>query len=204
MPAVDWRRTDRRVVTFERIVGQASPTAPRLMRARHDPDRIMENAARAFFFSQVFKDGFFHGDMPRQYPDRPGGDHRRLDFGIMGRIEMADRRHMADILVGFLERDYVKVADRLLRRRLSARRRRPDGFVQAVRSIGEPILGLPLEDLVRPADGAAPGDGRAVPHADPAAAPAAAETMVVAGGRPDCLTRRSICGSSPSRSSRSG
>lgn len=147
VPEVDWRRTGRRVVTFERVTGLGVDDRAALVRAGHDPDRIMENAARAFF-SQVFRDGFFHGDMhPGNILIDRAGTIVALDFGIMGRVSMADRRHMAEILVGFLERDFVKVADVFF----AAGFLPPDtdrmDFAQAVRSIGEPILGLPLEEI---------------------------------------------------------
>jgi ubiquinone biosynthesis protein len=147
VPAVDWRRTGRRVVTFERIVGQGITDRAALIAAGHDPDRIMENAAKAFF-SQVFKDGFFHGDMhPGNILIDREGTIVALDFGIMGRVDMADRRHMAGILVGFLERDYVKVADVFFAAGFLPDDADRMAFVQAVRSIGEPILGLPLEEI---------------------------------------------------------
>lgn len=147
VPWVDWRRTSRRVVTFERIIGQGVADRAALIRAGHDPDRIMENAAKAFF-SQVFKDGFFHGDMhPGNMMIDRDGVIVALDFGIMGRVDMNDRRHMAEILVGFLERDYVKVADVFFAAGFLPDDADRMAFVQAVRSIGEPILGLPLEEI---------------------------------------------------------
>ncbi len=147
VPEVDWRRTGRRVVTFERIIGQDITNRAALILAGHDPDRIMENAAKAFF-SQVFKDGFFHGDMhPGNILIDREGTIVALDFGIMGRVDMNDRRHMAEILVGFLERDYVKVADVFFAAGFLPDDADRMAFVQAVRSIGEPILGLPLEQI---------------------------------------------------------
>ena len=147
VPWVDWRRTSRRVVTLERIIGQGVDDRAALIRAGHDPDRIMENAARAFF-SQVFKDGFFHGDMhPGNMLIDREGTIVALDFGIMGRVDMSDRRHMAEILVGFLERDYAKVADVFFAAGFLPDDADRMAFVQAVRSIGEPILGLPLEEI---------------------------------------------------------
>jgi ubiquinone biosynthesis protein len=147
VPEVDWRRTGRRVLTLERVIGQHVGGRARLIAAGHDPDRIMENASRAFF-SQVFKDGFFHGDMhPGNFLIDAEGTIVALDFGIMGRVEMTDRRHMAEILIGFLDRDYVSVADVFFRAGFLPPEADKMAFVQAIRSIGEPILGLPLEEI---------------------------------------------------------
>ena len=147
VPAVDWRRTGRRVLTLERVVGQHVSGRAKLIAAGHDPDLIMENASKAFF-NQVFRDGFFHGDMhPGNFMIDAEGTIVALDFGIMGRVEMADRRYMAEILVGFLQRDYVSVADVFFKAGFLPPEADKMGFVQAVRSIGEPILGLPLEEI---------------------------------------------------------
>jgi ubiquinone biosynthesis protein len=147
VPEVDWRRTGRRVLTLERIVGEHVSGRARVIAAGHNPDVIMENASKAFF-NQVFRDGFFHGDMhPGNFMIDAEGTIVALDFGIMGRVEMADRRHMAEILVGFLERDYLKVADVFFKAGFLPPEADRMGFVQAVRSIGEPILGLPLEEI---------------------------------------------------------
>lgn len=147
VPAVDWRRTGRRVVTFERIIGSHVADRASLIAKGLDPDAMMEHAARVFF-NQVFRDGFFHGDM---HPGNILIDHDgtivALDFGIMGRVDMADRRHMAEILVGFLQRDYVTVADVFFKAGFLPPDADRMAFVQAVRSIGEPILGLPLEEI---------------------------------------------------------
>jgi len=95
VPGVDWRRTGRRVVTFERIVGFHVADRGSLIARGLDPDVMMEHAARVFF-NQVFRDGFFHGDMhPGNILIDPDGTIVALDFGIMGRVDMADRRHMA-------------------------------------------------------------------------------------------------------------
>lgn len=147
VPGIDWRRTGQRVVTFERITGLPVSDREQLIEAGHDPDLIMERAARVFF-NQVFRDGFFHGDMhPGNMMIDEAGTIVALDFGIMGRVDMADRRHMAEILVGFLERDYAKVADVFFAAGFLPPEADRMAFVQAIRSIGEPILGLPLEEI---------------------------------------------------------
>ena len=147
VPRVDWRRTGRRVVTFERVSGLPTDERAALIEAGFDPDAILAQAA-VVFFNQVFRDGFFHADM------HPGnmlidGDGRivALDFGIMGRLDLPTRRRLAEILVGFLERDYARVAGVFFEAGYVPPQQDEAQFQQACRAIGEPILGLPLNEI---------------------------------------------------------
>lgn len=147
VPGVDWRRTARRVVTFQRVSGLPIDEREVLIRHGHDPDRIMAKAA-VVFFNQVFRDGFFHADMhPGNMLIDADGDIVALDFGIMGRLDLETRRHLAEILVGFLNRDYSQVAMVFFRAGYVPRDQDPQAFQQACRAIGEPILGLPLAEI---------------------------------------------------------
>lgn len=147
VPSVDWRRTARRVVTFQRVSGLPADEREVLIRHGHDPDRIMAKAA-VVFFNQVFRDGFFHADMhPGNMLIDAEGDIVALDFGIMGRLDLETRRHLAEILVGFLDRDYHRVATVFFRAGYVPRDQDPQAFQQACRAIGEPILGLPLAEI---------------------------------------------------------
>jgi ubiquinone biosynthesis protein len=147
VPRVDWRRTARRVVTFERVSGLPADEREVLLAHGHDPDRIMAQAA-VVFFNQVFRDGLFHADMhPGNMLVAPDGAIVALDFGIMGRLDMATRRHLAEILVGFLTRDYPGVAAVFFRAGYVPPHQDQEAFQQACRAIGEPILGLPLNEI---------------------------------------------------------
>jgi ubiquinone biosynthesis protein len=147
VPRVDWRRTARRVVTFERVAGLRTDRRRELIEAGIDPDRILATAARVFF-NQVFRDGFFHGDMhPGNMLVSREGEIIAMDFGIMGRLDLSTRRHLAEILMGFLQRDYGRVADVFFRLGFVPRGQDRDAFTQACRAIGEPILGLPLNEI---------------------------------------------------------
>jgi ubiquinone biosynthesis protein len=147
VPRVDWRRTGKRVVTFERVTGLPADERAVLIEAGHDPDRIMAQAATVFF-NQVFRDGFFHADMhPGNMLVDAHGDIVALDFGIMGRLDLPTRRNLAEILVGFLGRDYRRVADVFFRAGYVPAHQDPQAFQQACRAIGEPILGLPLNEI---------------------------------------------------------
>ncbi|HET6467255.1 MAG TPA: 2-polyprenylphenol 6-hydroxylase [Geminicoccaceae bacterium] len=147
VPRVDWRRTARRVVTFERVTGFPADDRERLIAAGFEPDRIMEQAARVFF-NQVFRDGFFHADMhPGNMLVDARGDIVAMDFGIMGRLDLATRRHLAEVLVGFLRADYALVADVFFRAGFLPPDEDREAFTQACRAIGQPILGLPLDEI---------------------------------------------------------
>jgi ubiquinone biosynthesis protein len=147
VPRVDWRRTGRRVVTFERVTGLPADDRARLIAAGFDPDRIMEQAARVFF-NQVFRDGFFHADMhPGNMLIDARGDIVAMDFGIMGRLDLTTRRHLAEVLVGFLRADYGLVADVFFRAGFLPPDEDRAAFTQACRAIGQPILGLPLSEI---------------------------------------------------------
>jgi ubiquinone biosynthesis protein len=147
VPRVDWRRTTQRVVTFERITGLPADEPLGLIEAGHDPDRIMAQAA-VVFFNQVFRDGFFHADMhPGNMLIDPDGNIVALDFGIMGRLDIATRRHLAEILVGFLTRDYRRVAGVFFQAGFVPASQDQEAFQQACRAVGEPILGLPLNEI---------------------------------------------------------
>ncbi|MFO1037424.1 MAG: 2-polyprenylphenol 6-hydroxylase [Geminicoccaceae bacterium] len=147
VPKVDWRRTARRVATFERIYGLPMNDRARLIREGFDPDAILERAA-IVFFNQLFRDGFFHADMhPGNMLLDRHGDIVALDFGIMGRIDLETRRNLAETLLGFLFRQYERVADVFFRAGYVPADQDRQAFQQACRAIGEPILGLPLEDI---------------------------------------------------------
>lgn len=147
VPAVDWQRTGRRVLTTERVIGIPISDREALVAAGHDLEQVLANAAGAFF-QQVFRDGFFHGDMhPGNCFVAADGAVVAVDFGIMGRLDLVTREFLADMLMGFLDGDYRKVADVHFRAGYVPPTQSRDIFTQACRSIGEPIFGLPLAQI---------------------------------------------------------
>jgi ubiquinone biosynthesis protein len=147
VPRVDWRRTGRRVVTFERVSGLPADERSHLIERGHDPDAILAQAA-VVFFNQVFRDGFFHADMhPGNMLIDAEGRIVALDFGIMGRLDLATRRRLAEILVGFLDRDYGRVAAVFFAAGYVPAHQDEAQFQQACRAIAEPILDLPLNEI---------------------------------------------------------
>jgi ubiquinone biosynthesis protein len=96
----------------------------------------------------VFRDGYFHGD---QHPGNMFVDAEGrigvVDFGIMGRLDRATRFYLADMLLGFLNRDYRRVAEIHFDAGYVPPHQSLDSFAQACRSIGEPIFGRPLQEI---------------------------------------------------------
>lgn len=141
VPAVDWQHTGARVLTTEWVEGVPLRSAAELEAAGHDPRKIAVLVVRQFL-TQALRDGFFHADMHQGnlFVDAQG----RLvcvDFGIMGRLDAAMRRFMAETLAGFLARDYQRVANVHYEAGFVPRRHPVPVFAQALRAIGEPVFG---------------------------------------------------------------
>ena len=100
------------------------------------------------FLKQAVRDGFFHGDMHQGnlFVDQKG-NIIPVDFGIMGRLDKDNRKFLAEILYGFIQRDYKKVADVHFQAGLVPQGASKDEFAQALRSVGEPIFGQSIKDI---------------------------------------------------------
>jgi len=147
VPAMDWARTGRRVLTLERVDGVPVDEVEALRAAGHDIEAIVANMARVFFL-QVFRDGFFHADLhPGNLLVDEDGAIRALDFGIMGRLDRRTRHYLAEMLASFLAGDYRRVAEVHIRAGYVPADQSVEDFAQAARAIAEPILGLPLGEI---------------------------------------------------------
>jgi ubiquinone biosynthesis protein len=147
VPQVDWQRTGRVVLTLERISGVRVDDRAAILAAGHPIDALLGKAAAAFF-NQVFRDGFFHADLhPGNMFVAEDGALVVVDFGIMGRLDRATRCYLADMLLGFLSGDYRQVAEVHFAAGYVPTEQSVDVFTQACRSIGEPILGRPLQEI---------------------------------------------------------
>ena len=147
VPRIDWRRTARRILTLERVRGLASDDRAGMIDAGFDPDRILTRAAE-ILFKQVFRDGFFHADMhPGNMFIDDKGDMVPVDFGIMGRLDPATRRFLGEMLLGFLTSDYKRVADVHFDAGYVPAGQDKQAFMQACRSIAEPIRDRPLTEI---------------------------------------------------------
>jgi ubiquinone biosynthesis protein len=140
VPWVDWQRSAARVLTLEWIDGVRIDDVAALTAAGHKPAALLDTAARVFF-EQVFEHGFFHADMHAGNIFVDGeGRLRPVDFGIMGRLEKADRHYIADMLAALLQRNYMKVAQIHVKAGLIPRATDVGVFAQACRAVGEPLL----------------------------------------------------------------
>jgi len=147
VPAVDWSRTECRVLTTEWIEGTPIRDRAALEAAGHDPKRIATLLVRSFL-NQALRDGFFHADMHQGnlFVDADG-KLVAVDFGIMGRLDHAMRRFMAETLAGFLARDYRRVAEVHFDAGFVPSTHAVETFAQALRAIGEPIFGRTARDV---------------------------------------------------------
>lgn len=147
VPKVYWQHTAERVLTTERIRGFRIDDIDGMTEAGYDVDAVLANSSRIFFL-QVFRDGFFHADIhPGNMFVDETGRLTPVDFGIMGRVSWKDRVFLADMLVGFLARDYKKVADVHFEAGFVPPHKSRDAFCQALRAIGEPLLDRPLNEI---------------------------------------------------------
>ncbi len=139
VPKVDWNRTGRDVLTMEWIDGIKLSDRAALAASTVDQKQLGETVIQSFL-RHALRDGFFHADMHQGnlFVDAEG----RLvavDFGIMGRIGMKERRFLAEILYGFITRDYRRVAEVHFEAGYVPSHHSVDEFAQAIRAIGEPI-----------------------------------------------------------------
>src|SRR5262245_22881101 len=147
VPEVDWTRTARRVLTTNWIEGIPLGDIEGLQRAGHDPDRLAEVLIQSFL-RHAIRDGFFHADMHQGnlFVDA-AGRLVAVDFGIMGRLSPKDRRFLAEILYGFITRNYAHVAQVHFDAGYVPPDQEPMQFAQALRAIGEPLMDKTAEDI---------------------------------------------------------
>jgi ubiquinone biosynthesis protein len=147
VPAIDWSRTAKRVLTLERVTGIPVDETARMVEEGLSLDDILKKAAEAFF-NMVFRDGFFHADMhPGNLFVDYDGNLVAVDFGIMGRVDLPTRRHLGEMLIGFLSGDYRRAAEVHFEAGWVPADKSVDTFTQACRSIAEPIMGKPLHEI---------------------------------------------------------
>jgi ubiquinone biosynthesis protein len=147
VPAVDWRRTARRVLTLEWIDGIPISDHDALRAAGHDLRALGLTVLRAFL-RHAMRDGFFHADMHQGnlLVDREGRVVA-VDFGIMGRLGLKERRFLAEILHGLITRDYRRAAEVHFEAGYVPAHHPVEVFAQAMRAIGEPIHGRTADEI---------------------------------------------------------
>jgi ubiquinone biosynthesis protein len=147
VPAIDWTRTSRRVMTLEWIDGIKLTDRDALVAAGHDLKALAAILVRAFL-RQAVVDGFFHADLHQgNLFALPDGRLAAIDFGIMGRIDRQARVWLAEIMYGLLTGNYRRVAEIHFEAQYVPRHHDVDEFATALRAVGEPIRGLPVKDI---------------------------------------------------------
>ncbi|MEM9668795.1 MAG: AarF/UbiB family protein [Pseudomonadota bacterium] len=146
MPSVDWERSRRRVLTTSWIDGTPM-TDPDVMRGVNNRPALASAVTQGFLTHAIYH-GVFHADMHEgNMILTPGGQIALVDFGIVGRIGPPERRFLAEILYGFLRRDYRRIAEVHFEAGYVPPDRSVDDFAQALRSVGEPIHGKSADDV---------------------------------------------------------
>ena len=142
VPSVHWFLSSRRVMTQEWVEGIPMGDVSAIAEAGHDLQELGERVLR-LFLSHALRDGYFHADMHQgNLKVGPAGEILAMDFGIMGRIDEYTRRVYAEILFGFIRKDYRRVAEVHFEAGYVPADRDVDEFARALRSVGEPIFGM--------------------------------------------------------------
>jgi ubiquinone biosynthesis protein len=147
VPLVEWDFTARNVLTMEWIDGTPLHDRKALLARKLDL-AALGRAVIQSFLRHALRDGFFHADMhPGNLFVDAEGRLAAVDFGIMGRLGPKERRFLAEILVGFITRDYHRTAEVHFEAGYVPPHHSVEAFAQAIRAIGEPIHNRTAEDI---------------------------------------------------------
>jgi len=147
VPALLWQYSARRVMTTEWMDGIPLGDVDALLATGIDPVEFSQRIIQVFL-QHALRDGFFHGDMHQgNLKLNENHDLVAFDFGIMGRIDTHTRRAYAEILFGFLKKDYMRVAEVHFEAGYVPADQDVNEFAQALRSVGEPIFGQDASNI---------------------------------------------------------
>ena len=151
MPEVYWDWSEKTVMVMERLHATPVNQIEKLRAAGVDIKKLARDGVE-IFFTQVFRDGFFHADMhPGNIAVRTEapniGQYVGMDFGIVGTLTDTDRRYLAENFLAFFRRDYRRVASAHIESGWVPAGTRVDELENAVRSVCEPIVDRPLADI---------------------------------------------------------
>ena len=147
VPNIYWNYTNESVLTLDWVDGISIRENDHLQKNNIDTKKLAEDIIQ-HFLRHAIRDGFFHADMHQgNLLINNEGQIVPIDFGIMGRLDKLNKRYLAEILFGFIQRDYKKVAEVHLIAGLVPKNIQIDEFAQALRSIGEPIFGHSVKDI---------------------------------------------------------
>ena len=151
VPEIFWDYTRRNVLVMERIYGIPVADMEQLNAQNTDMEKLAERGVE-IFFTQVFRDSFFHADMhpgnifvSRERPDDP--QYIAVDFGIIGSLSAEDQNYLARNILAFFRRDYRQVAQLHIDSGWVPRDTNVHAFETAIRSVCEPIFEKPLKEI---------------------------------------------------------
>jgi len=151
VPQIYWPYISEHVLTIEYIEGIPIADLAQLQERNVNLKRLSENGVE-IFFTQVFRDAFFHADMhpgnifiDASNPDYP--KYAAVDFGIMGSLSDQDQRYLAENLLAFFNRNYRRVAELHIESGWIPKNTRVDQFESAIRAVCEPIFERPLKEI---------------------------------------------------------
>ena len=147
VPEIYWDYCATEVMVMQRMHG--TPISHVAALREHGIDlKKLSRAGVEIFFTQVFRDGFFHADMhPGNILVAANGQYIALDFGIMGTLTAIDKHYLAQNFLAFFRRDYRRVAEMHIESGWIPPDTRVDEFETAIRAVCEPIFSRPLKDI---------------------------------------------------------
>ena len=147
VPEIYWEYTRTNVLVMERIHGIPVGNIAALKAAGISMEQLGVQGVE-IFFTQVFRDNFFHADMhPGNIFVEPSGRYIAVDFGIVGSLTNEDQRYLAENLLAFFNRDYYRVAELHVESGWVPKGTRVEEFESAIRSVCEPIFNKPLSEI---------------------------------------------------------
>jgi len=147
VPKVYWNFTSKKILCLDRVDGVSIREVEKLKSLNVNLKKLAKDTIQNFL-KHAIRDGFFHADMHQGnlFVDK-NGNIIPVDFGIMGRLDDNNKKYLAEILYGFIKRDYKRVAEIHFIAGLVPKNVSKDEFAQALRSIGEPIFGLNAQNI---------------------------------------------------------
>jgi ubiquinone biosynthesis protein len=151
VPEMYWDYCSSSVIVMERMNGIPISQTDRLVAAGVDLKKLSRDGVE-IFFTQVFRDGFFHADMHPgnilvSVEEATFGRYIALDFGIVGTLNDYDKDYLSQNFLAFFRRDYKRVAEAHIESGWAPRDTRVDELEAAVRATCEPIFDRPLKDI---------------------------------------------------------
>ncbi|RYH09210.1 2-polyprenylphenol 6-hydroxylase [Tropicimonas sp. IMCC6043] len=147
VPKMHWKLSDRRVMTLDWAEGPSCNELEAIDAAGHDR-KVLGERILGLFLKHALHNGFFHADMHQgNLKIAANGDIIALDFGIMGRLDEYTRRVYAEIIYGFIQKDYRRVAEVHFEAGYVPADRDIDEFASALRVVGEPIFGMSAGEI---------------------------------------------------------